>query len=40
MDNWIKEGPGWIVESTDGEYVDISVFSPLVWITYIKLPSE
>ena len=40
MDNWIKEGSGRIVESTDGEHVNISVFSPLVGITYIKLPSE
>ena len=40
IDNWINEGFGWIVESIDGEYVNIFVFSPLVGSTYIKSPSE
>ena len=26
IDNWINEGSGWMVESIDGEYVNISVF--------------
>ena len=30
IDNWINEGSGWIVESIDGEYVNISAYSPLV----------
>ena len=40
INNWINEGSGCIVESIDGEYLYISVFSPLVGSTYIKLPSE
>ena len=37
IDNWINEGSGWIVESVDGEYVNISAYSPLVESTYIEL---
>ena len=40
IDNWISEGSGWIVESMDGEYVNISTYSPLVGNTYIELPDE
>ena len=38
--NWINEGSGGIVESIDGEYVNISAYSPLVGSTYIELPDE
>ena len=40
IDNWINEGSGWIVESIDGEYVNISAYSPLVGNTYIELSDE
>ena len=40
IDNWINEGSGWIVESIDGEYVNISACSPLLGSTYIELPDE
>ena len=40
MGNWINEGSGWIVESIDGEYVNISDYSPLVGSTYIELPDK
>ena len=29
-DNWISEKSGWISESIDDEYVNISVYSPLL----------
>ena len=35
IDNWINEGSGWIVELIDGEYVNISAYSPLADSTYI-----
>ena len=38
-DNWINKGSGWIIESIDGEYINISAYSPLVGSTYIELPS-
>ena len=40
IDNWINEVSGWIVESIDGEYVNITAHSLLVGRTYIKLPGE
>ena len=35
IDNWINKRSGWIVESIDGEYVNIYDYSPLVGNTYI-----
>ena len=40
IDNWTNEGSGWILKSIDGEYVNISAYSPLVGNTYIELPDE
>ena len=40
IDNWINEGSGWVTESINEEYVNISVFSPLSGISYIKLPNK
>ena len=36
--NWIPERSGWVIESIDLEYVNISAFSPLSGSTYIELP--
>ena len=38
--NWISEGSGWKTESIDREYVNISIYSPLLGISYIKLPNK
>ena len=40
IDNWINEGSGWMIESTDAEYVNISIFSPLSASSCIELPNE
>ena len=40
IDNWINEGSGWIIESINGEYVNISIYSSLIRSTYIKLPDK
>ena len=29
IDKWINEGSGWVTESINAEYVNISVFCPL-----------
>ena len=31
-------GSGWVIESIDAEYVNISIFSPLSGSTFIELP--
>ena len=38
IDNWVNKGSGWVTESIDAEYVNISVFSPLIGSTYVELP--
>ena len=38
IDNWINEGSGWIIELIEGQYVNISIYSPLTGGTYIELP--
>ena len=35
-ENWINEGSGWIIESIEAQYVNISVYSPLSGSTYIE----
>ena len=32
--NWINEESGWVIESVEVKYVDISIFSPLSGSTY------
>ena len=38
IDNWVNEGSVWVIELIDAEYVNISVFSPLIGSTYVELP--
>ena len=40
IDNWINEGSGWIIESINGEYVNISMYSPLIGSFCVELPSK
>ena len=30
IDNWISEGSGWVIESVDAKYLNISIYSPLI----------
>ena len=40
IDNWINEGSGWIVESTESQYINISTYRPLSGSSYVNLPAE
>ena len=40
IDNWINEESGWIIESTQSQYVNISIYTPLSGSTYIELPDK
>ena len=40
IDNWINEGSGWIVESIESQYINISAYRPLSGSSYLKLPVE
>ena len=40
IDNWINEGSGWIVESIESQYINISTYRPLSGSFYMDLPVE
>ena len=40
IDNWINEGSGWIVESIESQYINISTYGPLSINFYVILPVE
>ena len=40
IDAWINEGSGWIVESIESQYINISTYRPLLGSSYIDLPIE
>ena len=40
IDAWINRGPGWIIELIGSQYIDISIYRPLVGNSYIDLPIE
>ena len=37
IDNWISEGSGWVIESIDAEYINISICNPSSGSSYIKI---
>ena len=39
-DAWINNGSGWIIESIESQYINISTYRPLVGSYYIDLPIE
>ena len=40
IDNSINEGSDWIIESIEAQYVNISMYSPLIGSKYIELPEK
>ena len=40
IDIWINEGSGWIVESIEFQYINISTYRPLSGSSYMNLPVE
>ena len=40
IDAWINKGSGWIVESIESQYINISTYKPLEGSSYIDLPIE
>ena len=40
IDAWINEGSGWIIESMESQYINISTYRPLSGSSYINLPVE
>ena len=40
IDCWINEGSGWIIESIESQYINISTYRPLLGNSYIDLTIE
>ena len=40
LDAGINNGSGWIIESIESQYINISTYKPLLGSSYIKLPTE
>ena len=40
IDAWINNGSGWITESIESQYINISVYKPLLGNSYINLLTE
>ena len=40
IDVWINKGSGWIVESIESQYINISTYRPLSGSSYMNLPIE
>ena len=40
IDAWINEGSGWIAESVESQYINISTYRPLSGSSYMNLPIE
>ena len=40
IDAWINRGSGWIIESIESQYINISTYRPLSRSSYIDLPVE
>ena len=40
IDYWINEGSGWIIDSIESQYINISTYKPLLGSSYINLPIE
>ena len=40
IDNWINEWSGWIIESIESQYINISTYRPFSGNSYVKLPVE
>ena len=40
VDSWINRGSGWIIESIESQYINISTYRALIGSSYIDLPIE
>ena len=38
IERWVNEGSGWIIESIDSQYINVSTFRPLSGSCYITFP--
>ena len=40
IDKWVSEGSGWVTDSIDSHYINITLYKPLNGSSYTELPTE
>ena len=40
IDKWVSEGSGWVINSINNHYINITLYKPLHGSSYIELPIE
>ena len=40
IDCWINQGSGWIIESIESQYINISIYKSLLGSSFVDLPIE
>ena len=40
IDKWVSEGSGWVINSINNHYINVTTYKPLHGSNYIELPIE
>ena len=40
IDKWVSEGSGWVIDSINNHYINVTLYRPLHGSSYIELPIE
>ena len=40
IDKWVSEGSGWVIDSINNYYINVTTYKPLHGLSYIELPTE
>ena len=40
IDKWVSEGSGWVIDSINNHYINVTTYKPLHGSSYIELPTE
>ena len=40
IDKWVSEGSGWVINSINNHYINVTTYKPLHGLNYIELPTE
>ena len=40
IDKWVSEGLGWVIDSINNHYINVTTYKPLHGLSYIELPTE
>ena len=40
IDEWVSEGSGWVIDSINNHYINVTTYKPLHGSSYVELPTE